>query len=308
VDETWGISGPRFLVVYAVLLVLAYLAVVLGRRVLARPPAAMPIAPGELDAYEVAMLSDGEWHAVTTAVIQLNHAGVLVVGGDPPTVSPGGPLPVGAHPVERAVYECAAAEGGSAAVALAEAERTALRDRFVQRGRLVDPEQARRARILVVLAEAERTRRALAALRERLVQRGLLVGPEQARRARLLVALPVAVLLFGLARLAAGLANDKPVGDLVLLLVATAATLWYVWLPLPLTTEGSAALQRLRRETKTNGAATPAALVAVLGASALWGLNAGLAGALGVPRLPGSGDGGGGGCGGGGCGGGGCGG
>jgi uncharacterized protein (TIGR04222 family) len=180
VGDTWGISGPRFLTIYAFLLALAYLVVVLGRWVLARPPAAMPTWPGELDPYEVATLAGGERHAVTTATFRLNQDGVLAVGGDPPTLTPSGPLPTNAHPVERAVYQRAAA-GSPAGEVLSEAERTPV----------------------------------LAALHERLVQRGLLVRPERARKARLLVAVPAAVLLLGVARLAAGLANDKPVSYLV---------------------------------------------------------------------------------------------
>lgn len=83
----------------------------------------MPTGPGDLDAYEVAVLTGGEQHAVTTAAFQLNHARVLEVGGDPPTLTPAGPLPTGAHPAERAVYQAAGMAGSQAGEALPEAER-----------------------------------------------------------------------------------------------------------------------------------------------------------------------------------------
>jgi uncharacterized protein (TIGR04222 family) len=277
VNDTWGISGPRFLVIYSVLLVLAGLAVLLGRRVLAGSPATMPVGAGELDPYDVAMLTGGERHAATTAIFQLNHAGVLAVGEDPPAVTPSGPIPSSAHPVEQAVYKRAVAAGGSPHVILSDAEQTPV----------------------------------LAALRDRLVQRGLLVRPEQARKARALVAVPAAVLLLGLARLVAGLSNGKPV---IYLLVLLGATFWVArlaWRPLRLTPEGNATLRQLRRRGATQALlpAGQAFTVALLGASALWGVDAGLAGALGIPRQSSgssdgsSGCGGGDGGGGGGCGG-----
>jgi uncharacterized protein (TIGR04222 family) len=289
VKNTWGISGPQFLLIYAGLLVLAGLVVVWGRWVLAKPPVTQPVDPTQLDPYELAVLSGGERLAVTTAIVQLSEAGAVTVRRDPPTIVPSGPLPAGAHPVEQAIY----AQGDGVA------------------GRTPG----------VPLLEAARTP-ALASLRDRLVRRGLLVRPERARRARMLVVAPGVVLLVGVARLAAGLANGKPVTYLVILLFGALFLLQWVWRrPLRATTQGAAVLRRLRGSDLAAAlwpgrraqappilSGGPAFTVALLGAGALWSIDAELAGTLRVPRhgsgwgtgsSGSSGCGGGGGCGGG---------
>src|SRR5262245_45526119 len=77
VNNTWGISGPQFLLIYAGLLVLAGLVVVLGRWVLAKPEVNQPVDPTRLDPYELAVVSGGERLAVTTAIVQLSKAGAV---------------------------------------------------------------------------------------------------------------------------------------------------------------------------------------------------------------------------------------
>ena len=82
--NTWGISGPRFLLLYLALLAVTAGGVVLARRrVLAVPDGAA--GPARLDRYEAAYL----------------NGGCELVAGTAP--------PVGAHPVEWATYQLVAA-------------------------------------------------------------------------------------------------------------------------------------------------------------------------------------------------------
>jgi uncharacterized protein (TIGR04222 family) len=216
--QTWGISGPRFLAIYAVLLALTVLVAAIDRRRRTGGPVRMD--PGmPLDAYEVAVLNGGEQLAATAAVANLRKAGALRVDGD--AVEPAGPLPPGAHPIERAVYDS------------------------VLRG------ERRRAAFVPVLA---RNVRELGEIRGRLVQLGLLWDRGPARRMRALLFWFVPVLGLGLARLAAGLANDRPVEFLVVLLLVTVGlALGMSKPPSGRTRAGSRLLDGLRRASPQAG-------------------------------------------------------
>jgi len=132
----------------------------------------------------------------------------------------------------------------------------------------------------------------------------------------------VPLLLLGAARMTAGVARGRPVGFLLLLMVATVVLAAEMGLRVPrLTRRGKRALELLRSETPAPEVATvgvgglaPAQLglaMALFGAGVLWTADADLATALKVPRETGSANpstaggcgGGGGGGGGGGCGG-----
>jgi uncharacterized protein (TIGR04222 family) len=293
--DTWGISGPRFLLIYVALLAVTVAGVVLARRRALAAPGGAAVA-ARLDRYEAAYLNGGCDLVTTTAVSGLLRARHLapsprrrsrrrLVAGTAP--------PAGTHPVEWATYQLVAA-----------------RPDHPQRG--LGAELCREP--------------AMAAVRERLRRGGLAPTDEQRARYRAtgLWFLPLAAL--GVARVAAGTANGRPVGFLVALLAVTVVLAVALCLRVPNATElGRRTLERLRAETgrPAEGASASelAMATALFGAGVLWTADSQMALALGVRREYGAfgggvwgGDGGGGGscgggsssCGGGGCGGGGC--
>jgi uncharacterized protein (TIGR04222 family) len=289
--DTWGISGPQFLLIYLVLLAVAVLAVVLVRRwVLAADGAA---APARLDLYEIAELNGGGALVATTAVSSLLRKGGLASSSrrrsQPARLVAGTAPGPDAHPVEWAVYQQVAA-----------GPNRRLRD---------------------VQAALEGST-ALAAVRQRLRLGGLAPTPEQRARCRAAVLWFLPLLALGVARVVAGRANGRPVGFLVALLAVTVVVAAVLVVRVPNATElGRRTLQGLRAEQPRPAAgATPAELTlgtALFGAGVLWAADTDTALLLRVPREHGvfgadvgggsfGGDSGGGGWGGGGCGGGGC--
>jgi uncharacterized protein (TIGR04222 family) len=283
--STWGISGAQFLLLYLVLFAVTVLGVVLARRrALASDGAAVP---ARLDPYEAAELNGGDDLVVITAASNLLRSGSLVNAGrrrGQPARLVTGPAPdPAAHPVEWAVYQ-----------EVATSPNRRLND---------------------LRAELEQTS-ALAALRERLRLRGPAPTPEQRARCRAAALWFVPLLALGAARVAAGSANGRPVGFLVVFLLVTVVVAAALARRVPNATElGRRTLQALRAEHPRPGSgASPAQLsmaTALFGAGVLWAADTDIAMMLRVPREQGfsagfGGDGGGGGGGGGGCGGGGC--
>jgi uncharacterized protein (TIGR04222 family) len=111
--DTWGISGPRFLLIYVVLLgVATLLALAARRRALAGPGEGAP-ALSRLDPYEAADLNGGEGLVATTAVSSLLRGGQLANAGrrrGPVRLVTRAAPPAGVHPVEWAAYELVAAQ------------------------------------------------------------------------------------------------------------------------------------------------------------------------------------------------------
>jgi uncharacterized protein (TIGR04222 family) len=289
--DTWGISGPEFLLLYVALLAVVVLVVVLARRrVLAVPDGAA--VPARLDRYEAAYLNGGCDLVATTAVSSLlraGHLGPSLRRGQRHRLVARMAPPAGAHPVEWAAYQLVAAR----------------------------PDHPRRA-LGAELCRAP----AMAAIRERLRQGGLAPTDEQRARYRAAGLWFLPLLGLGVARVAAGTANGRPVGFLVALLAVTVVAAALLSLRAPHATElGRRTLDRLRAEAgRPAASASPSELAmatALFGAGVLWAADTETAMALGVPREHGAflggswgggGDGGGGdgGGGGGGCGGGGC--
>lgn len=287
---TWGIGGPQFLLIYLVLLAVTVLGVVLTRRwMLAGDGAAVP---ARLDLYELAELNGGGALVATTAVSNLLRKGGLTSSSrrrsQPARLVAGTAPGPQAHPVEWAMYQQVAAS-----------PNRRLRD------------------VQAALEQAP----ALAAVRERLRLGGLAPTPEQRARCRAAVLWFVPLLALGVARVAAGRANGRPVGFLVALLVVTVVVAARFLLRVPDATElGRRTLKRLRAEQpRPSAGASPAELrmaTALFGAGVLWTADTDTAMLLRIPREHGvlgadaggsfGGGDGGGGCGGGGCGGGGC--
>jgi uncharacterized protein (TIGR04222 family) len=289
--DTWGISGPQFLLLYVALFAVTVPVVVLARRrALAGPPGAA--APARLDPYEAAFLNGGSGLVATTAVTSLLRDGVLTSTsrrGRRVRLGVRAAPPAGAHPVEWATYQLVAAQ----------------------------PD-----RTLAEVQAALGREPAVAAVRERLRLGGLAPTPEQRARCRAAGLWFAPLVVLGVARAAAGSANGRPVGFLVALLAVTVAVAVVAALRVPdVTALGRRTLGRLRAETRRPPVgASPAELgmaTALFGAGVLWAADVETAMALRVPREHGAhlggvgGDGGGGSCGGGGgcgggCGGGGC--
>jgi uncharacterized protein (TIGR04222 family) len=294
--NTWGISGPQFLVLYAALFAVTLVGVVLARRrVLASGDRAAVAA--HLDPYQAAYLNGGGDLAVLNAASNLLRRGSLANAGrrrgQQARLVAGAAPDAAAHPVEWALYQQVAATPNR---------------------RLKDLQGA--------LTQAP----ALAALGERLRLDGLAPTPEQRARYRRMGLWFAPLLALGVARLVAGTANGRPVGFLVLFLLVTVVVAAALVLRAPDATElGRRTLERLRAEhPRPAVGASPAELsmgTALFGAGALWAADTDIAIMQRIPRERGAfaggygGDGGGfggggggdgGGGGGGGCGGGGC--
>ena len=286
--STWGISGPRFLLIYVVLLGVTTLLAVMARRRALAGQGEGAVAPSRLDRYEAAYLNGGCDLVATTAVSSLLRAGHLANAarrrGRVRLVARAAPA-AGVHPVEWATYQLVAAR----------------------------PAHPRWAPGAELCREP-----AMAAVRERLRLAGLAPTPEQQTRYRAAGLWFLPLLALGVARVVAGTANGRPVGFLVALLLLTVVLAAALCLRAPRATElGRRALGRLRSETpRPTAGASPAELgmaTALFGAGVLWAADVETALALRVPREHGAllgmtggvGDGGGGGGGGGSCGGGG---
>lgn len=107
--DTWGISGPQFLVIYAVLAGVSVLVAVLFSQRAARgePPRS---SPGILPPPDAAYLGGGAERAVAASLAALRVAGVAGTDGrNRLTVT--GPPPAEATPLDRAVHH-AMSDGG----------------------------------------------------------------------------------------------------------------------------------------------------------------------------------------------------
>ncbi|MFJ4105497.1 TIGR04222 domain-containing membrane protein [Amycolatopsis japonica] len=191
-EYTWGIPGPTFLAIYAILLVfplIAGLVWTIAAKVGTRTPSAEVSGP-QPTVYEFAYLAGGPDRVVDTAIAALVDRGILRVSSSK-QLQLTGPEP--ADPIEKAVAK-GARPGYNATT-------RGIRDRL----RMSGPMQA---------------------LAKDLEARGLVVVDQTPQIRRIVFFLYLAVLVFGVVRLIAGLAGDRPVGFLIpLLLAAVAATL-----------------------------------------------------------------------------------
>jgi uncharacterized protein (TIGR04222 family) len=243
-EATWGVPGPTFLLLYlGAAAVVAVLAVV-HRRVSFAGPAES--RTGSLGAQQVAFLNGGERLAVYTALGGLRAAGAVDITTGRALVQSAG-MPAGATPLDAAIYNAA----------------------------------GRRARVRDLSTE-QWVIAALAQLRDGLITAGLVPGPAQRRTLRLWAAAGVGLILIGVARLLAGVANGRPVGWLIASLVAVVLLTVFLTRSVPRRTRaGTAAVDRLRTQHHylapasrpsyaTYGAAGSAMGVALYGASTLY--------------------------------------
>jgi uncharacterized protein (TIGR04222 family) len=272
--DTWGVSGPAFLVGYLIVGAVLYIASLLARRAAGTVAAAVrarrsraftarftrPASDAKGDPYLVAYLNGGAKLAVLAGQSAL-RAGGLFATDRPRTADGPGPATRAKWPLELAIL--------------------AATDRPVPYSRLKsDPAVAG----------------ALRALADELVQDGLLVSPRNLGILRHWGLALLGLFALGVWRLVAGLGNGHAVGFLIPLVLAAGvgALLWYLRLPRR-TSAGHAALERvrmrhshlapdLRPDWRANGPSAAAIGVGVFGAGAIWAADPAFAGELAVAR------------------------
>ncbi|MCA2212232.1 TIGR04222 domain-containing membrane protein [Jidongwangia harbinensis] len=244
-SDTWGISGPAFLVLYLVLIVAVAVAAAVHRRILFRGDTGVDV--DRLGPQQIAYLNGGARLAVYTALGGLRAAGALGTGPGR-TLVQSGPLPSGVTPLDTAVHHAA--------------------------GRQVPAREVGSDQWVV---------RAVEQLRDGLETAGLAVTRGQRRAALMWSVAGAAVVLLGFARLVDGLQNDRPVGFLLgLIVLAAVVTVWMlVRASATRTPAASTGLMRMRHSNAhlapaqrpsyaTYGATGAAMGVALYGAGALY--------------------------------------
>lgn len=287
--DTWGISGPTFLFLYAVLAAAVLIASIKVRRTIAGSSRDEPVSAIARQPHDVAYLNGGAELAVVSALTALRLRGAIwSTRGNAQRVPHADP---GSDGLERALYSAIDAP-------------------------------THRKRIPTNRGVAA----ALAVIEKRLSDAGLLLSAAQRRRIRGVGWWMLAVAGLGLVRLLAGIANAKPVGLLVvaLLIVTVIAVVLMSTAPrrtrlgdktlAALRTDNHALHPNERPDWAVYGPLGAALGIGLFGMSAVWASDPALAGELAVQRIATSGgsdgssgggdSGGSSGCGGGGCGGG----
>lgn len=262
--DTWGISGPAFLVAYLLLAAVVWVASARTRRALADAGSSGAVPA---DPHDLAYLNGGPDLAVTSALAAMHLTGTVAPSkGQIHAV--GRPAP-GADALERAIHFTTGSPVNRARLPLHRPVRTALD-----------------------------------AIGKRLVAHGLLLSDTQRARIRAVGWWMVAVAGLGLVRLLAGIADGRPVGFLVVALLAVAVVALVQLLRAPRRTRaGDRLLTRLRGEHHeldpaqrpdwvAYGPAAAALGIGIFGVSAVWASDPALAEELAVQKAAAGGDGG----------------
>jgi uncharacterized protein (TIGR04222 family) len=246
--DTWGIAGPTFLTGYLVTAAALLVLATLHRRALlggAPNALAAPMGP-----QQAAYLNGGPRLALYSSLAGLRAAGVIGSGGSTGALVTTGPKPLGLTPLDNAVYDVAH-------------RHTRTRD----------------------LGADPLVRSALERLRSGLEDAGWAVPDARRTSVRMWGLAALFLVGLGVVRVLGGLANDRPVGHLLLALLAMAGVAVYLLLRVPVPTRaGRAAVRRLRAEQAhlapanspalaTYGAAGAAMGVALFGGAALWAMD-----------------------------------
>ncbi|WP_435124738.1 TIGR04222 domain-containing membrane protein [Actinacidiphila sp. bgisy144] len=189
--QSWGLSGPQFLALYAVLAVVAVAAVPLLWSPLrtARAHTGRPVGTRS-DVYTLALVSGGGKRVVDTAVQALLAAGQVRVSRDHRIRPVSGAT--AAEPVQQAVLSAITALDGA--------------DLHGVRARAGDSAAVR-------------------SVHDEAVGQGLVLGGRQRKRARRALLAPAAVLVLGVVRVVHGIAAGRPVILLCVELTALVAAL-----------------------------------------------------------------------------------
>jgi len=293
--DTWGIPGPTFLMYYVGALVALLIVAAVHRRILFAGTRGATV--DRLSPQQVAYLNGGNRLAVYASLGGLRGAGAIGSGPDK-TLYQSGPMPSGMTPLDTAVYNAAG-------------RRIRARD--------VNTDQ------WVVSA--------LGQLRDGLESNGLAVSPARLQAARLWAVAALALTVLGIARLIAGINNNKPIVLLIPAIIIAAIISFKLATKTRVATHAATkGLTTLRRQHDylsprqspsyaTYGATGAAMGVALFGAASLYTMDPAFAADAEIQRINSAGAGidssgggsscsggssscgGGGGCGGGGCGG-----
>lgn len=259
-EHTWGIPGPAFLWIFLAASALTVTATVLHRRRLFsggdQAPAASTLSPSH-----VGYLAGDPERAVLASLTWLRKANAIALDEETGRTTRLGGMPAGGSALDAAVLQ-ATGEG-------------------------LRPKQIR---------AFPSVRGALATLQTDLERSGLLVSAEARRASRTGALVLLGLLAIGLLRLIAGLGGGKPVGWLIVTLLALAAVTSILLLRVPrLTSAGKRALSGLRREYahlarpyqpawQTYDPVVPALAVGMFGAAALWSADPALADVAGLQQ------------------------
>lgn len=244
----WGLSGPEFLWLYIVGLVVALVVAIGARMRVRRPRLAEP--PGQLDVTELGFLGGGPVNALQVAVARLAMADLVRVNRSGQVSANSTVLSTG-NPLDDAVLT-----------------------------NLTYP------RMVSALAKRPSVERAMTEIGETLVRRGLLVAPGAAIRARRLGMVPLYVVFaVGVVRWINGVAEDLPVGYLTFLLAATLIAVVFLNVrllsaPKARTVHGDRVVNAVRKQ---GSAADPLARAAVSGPRVIEDVNLSHALALATP-------------------------
>jgi uncharacterized protein (TIGR04222 family) len=258
-EATWGIPGPTFLVLYlGAAAVITVLGVVHRRRLFA---GASDVQVDRLGPQSVAYLNAGPRLAVYTALGGLRAADAIGTADDKTLVQTG-PMPSGATPLDSAVYNAAG-------------------KRIQARTLHADP--------WVVAAVNQ--------LRDSLESAGLAVPAGHRRTARTWALVGVAVVIVGVIRALAGASNNRPIGFLLLSIVAVLVLFGFGLFRIPNQTRAATkALADLRTRHAhlapasspayaTYGASGAAMGVALYGSSTLFAIDPAFAAEAEVQRV-----------------------
>lgn len=182
------LPGPKFLLFYIIMLVIAIIIAMILRRWLSRSNEDFNARRITVDPYEAAFLRGGPRQAIDTAIAMLVKSKVLKVSKTDHKLSVIGRLPAGAHRLEQSVVSVIDSKGG----------------RSINVVRL-------------------KTLRSAESVADRLKTLGLVVSNEQWSVARKVPALVIVmVLVFGVIKIGIGISRGRPVGILVFLCILTA--------------------------------------------------------------------------------------
>jgi uncharacterized protein (TIGR04222 family) len=246
-SNTWGISGSDFLLIYGTLCLACCVVVWLRRVALTRSG---PLTHRyQLDECELGMLSGGPRLALTVAAAALARTGAI-------EAVPGARLEVRHRPKSHA---------------------TSIESELFEALEREPKLPVRRLKRKLVRADAIRQ------LEDRLVSAGLMIDRRRARWLGQLWQFAFPLLALGVARLIAGLANHKPIGDLTVLVCLVVIAMFVFVRERPYATSaGESVLGRERikyRKWQSAGNVHPDLATALFGTPALWRLNPALAAA-----------------------------
>jgi uncharacterized protein (TIGR04222 family) len=257
--DTWGISGSTFLAFYVVLAAAVWLASSRARRRLAAGGPDRPVTGLESRPHDVAYLNGGPDLAVYSALSAMKLNGTIRASGK-------GQVQTAARTSLTDDLECAVAFTASA------------------------PTPRHRLRHHGVVSTA------LGQIEDRLIREGLLLSEEQSAAIRKTGLWMLAVAVFGLFRLLAGLANARPVGFLVIVLLVVGVVTVVELVRAPRRSRaGERALAALRAQHHglspamkpdwvAYGAGAAALGVGLYGTSALWASDPAFADELAVQK------------------------